>query len=80
GGMLVLADEATRLEAAALQAWLVRERIDIAFAPTALAEPLVDMAWPATTALRVLLTGADKLTRRPRADLPFRFVNNYGPT
>ncbi|MGL4314252.1 MAG: non-ribosomal peptide synthetase [Sphingomonas sp.] len=80
GGTLVLADEATRLDAGALQRWLVAERIDIAFAPTALAEPLVGMAWPKGTALRVLLTGADKLTRRPRPNLPFSFVNNYGPT
>jgi acyl carrier protein len=38
------------------------------------------MDWPAGTELRVLLTGADKLTRRPNAGLPFTFVNNYGPT
>jgi hypothetical protein len=38
------------------------------------------MAWPADTALRVLLTGADRLTVRPAPGLPFRFVNNYGPT
>lgn len=80
GGTLVLADDATRVDAAALRDWLVAQRIDIAFAPTALAEPLVAMAWPAATALRVLLTGADKLTRRPDAGLPFLFVNNYGPT
>jgi hypothetical protein len=30
--------------------------------------------------LRVLLTGADTLHRRPSAGLPFKLVNNYGPT
>lgn len=80
GGTLVLVDEATRLDARALRDWLVRERIEVAFAPTALAEPLVAMDWPADTALRVLLTGADKLTVRPAPGLPFLFVNNYGPT
>ena len=38
------------------------------------------MAWPADTSLRVLLTGADKLTVRPKPGQPFVFVNNYGPT
>ena len=56
------------------------DRITIAFAPTALAEQLIHLDWPAGTALRTLLTGADVLHRRPAADLPFRLVNNYGPT
>ena len=80
GGTLALVDDATRLDATRLRDWLVAERIEIAFAPTALAEPLVAMDWPADTALRVLLTGADKLTVRPAPGLPFAFVNNYGPT
>ena len=57
-----------------------RKRIEVAFAPTALAEPLVGMGWHADTALRFLLTGADRLTTRPAPGLPFAFVNNYGPT
>lgn len=80
GGTLVLADENVRRDAHALHDWLLAERVEVAFAPTALAEPLVAMAWPADAALRVLLTGADKLTVRPAPGLPFIFVNNYGPT
>ncbi|TPG22288.1 amino acid adenylation domain-containing protein [Sphingomonas koreensis] len=80
GGTLSLVDDATRLDPAALRDWLVAERIQVAFAPTALAEPMVAMAWPADTALTTLLTGADKLTVRPAPGLPFSFVNNYGPT
>jgi amino acid adenylation domain-containing protein len=80
GGTLVLADEDTRLDAARLCDWLVVERIEVSFAPTALAEPMVAMDWPANAALRVLLTGADRLTMRPKPTLPFAFVNNYGPT
>jgi len=38
------------------------------------------MVWPTDAPLRFLLTGADKLTVRPAAGLPFAFVNNYGPT
>ncbi len=48
--------------------------------PTVLAEQLIHLAWPAGTALRTLLTGADVLHRRPAAGLPFALVNNYGPT
>jgi amino acid adenylation domain-containing protein len=80
GGTLVLVDDAIRLDPAELRDWLVKERIEIAFAPTVLAEPMVTMAWPADTALRFLLTGADKLTVRPSPNQPFTFVNNYGPT
>ena len=80
GGTLALVDDTTRLDAAALKDWLAAHRIEVAFAPTALAEPMVAMDWPADTALRVLLTGADKLTVRPKPGQPFVFVNNYGPT
>jgi len=80
GGTLVLADDATRLDPAQLRDWLIGNRVEVAFAPTALAEPMIAMNWPANTNLRFLLTGADKLTVRPAPGLPFAFVNNYGPT
>jgi len=81
GGTLVLPERDTqRLDPADLQAWLTAERIEVGFVPTALAEPLAGMDWPADTALRFLLTGADKLKVRPRAGQPFALVNNYGPT
>jgi len=38
------------------------------------------MAWPATTALRLLVTGGDVLRQGPTAGLPFEVVNHYGPT
>jgi amino acid adenylation domain-containing protein len=80
GGTLALVDDATRLDAAALRDWLSAHHIEVAFTPTALAEPMVAMDWPADAGLRVLLTGADKLTVRPKPGQPFVFVNNYGPT
>jgi acyl-CoA synthetase (AMP-forming)/AMP-acid ligase II/acyl carrier protein len=40
----------------------------------------MQMDWPAETALRFLLTGADTLHRYPEKGLPFEVVNNYGPT
>jgi acyl-CoA synthetase (AMP-forming)/AMP-acid ligase II/acyl carrier protein len=80
GASLHLADEATRRSPLALRDWLVSRRITIAFVPTVLAEPLLHTDWPANTALRYLLTGADTLRRGPAAGLPFTLVNNYGPT
>lgn len=81
GGTLVIPDDETvRYDAARLADWLVAERVEIAFAPTAIAEQLIARDWPEGAALRTLLTGADRLKVRPRPGLPFVFVNNYGPT
>ena len=38
------------------------------------------LEWPSHTALRFLLTGADTLHRYPSTNLPFKLINNYGPT
>jgi amino acid adenylation domain-containing protein len=80
GASIHLPEDHVRGSADALRAWLVERSISIAFAPTPLAEALMNTAWPAQTALRILLTGGDTLHVRPKAGLPFRVVNNYGPT
>jgi amino acid adenylation domain-containing protein len=80
GATLHIADEVTRRSPQALKDWLVSEQITISFVPTVLAEQLLHTNWPADTALRMFLTGADTLHRRPAAGLPFVLVNNYGPT
>ncbi|MDB5368438.1 MAG: amino acid adenylation protein [Rhodospirillales bacterium] len=80
GASVSLAPERVRTAPVLLQRWLVDEQITIGFVPTALAEPLLVAEWPAETKLRLLLTGADTLRARPPAELPFRLVNNYGPT
>jgi amino acid adenylation domain-containing protein len=79
GASVHIADDTTRKSAAKLQEWLVAAQITIAFVPTALAETLITMEWPKSTALRRLLTGGDVLRNYPRADLPFAVHNNYGP-
>jgi amino acid adenylation domain-containing protein len=63
-----------------LKDWLVSHEITISFVPTALAERLIMLDWPADTKLRFLLTGADTLHHHPRPGLPFALINNYGPT
>jgi len=80
GASLHLPDDATRLSPELLRDWLAAEEITISFLPTALAERVMTLEWPAHTALRTLLTGAETLRQFPADDLPFRVVNNYGPT
>ena len=80
GASVHLPDEATRLNPSALVRWLVAERITVSFLPTPLAEAALRESWPKSTALRVLLTGGDRLNQRPAQKLPFRLINHYGPT
>jgi len=80
GATVCLADDAVRSSPELMQQWIIRERITIAFVPTVHAAALMAMEWPATTALRLLLTGGDVLPHAPSRQLPFDVVNNYGPT
>jgi amino acid adenylation domain-containing protein len=80
GATVVLVDEQTRTSGDLLRAWLVTERVTVAFVPTIFAEPLLGYSWPAETALRYLLTGGEALHCYPSPGLPFTVVNNYGPT
>lgn len=80
GSRIHVVPDSTRSDPNGLRDWLVNERITISFVPTALAERLITLTWPSDTPLRYLLTGADSLHKFPPADLPFVFVNNYGPT
>jgi amino acid adenylation domain-containing protein len=63
-----------------LRDWLVDTRATVCFAPTPLAERLLELPWSEKTTLRWLLAGGDRLRRRPPETLPFRLSNNYGPT
>lgn len=60
--------------------WIGRAGITISFLPTPICETILDMDWPPETNLRILLTGGDRLQRRPSTRLPFHLINNYGPT
>ena len=63
-----------------LRDWLIAKAITISFLPTPLAEKILLLDFPKNAALRILLTGGDKLNNYPPADLPFQLFNNYGPT
>jgi amino acid adenylation domain-containing protein len=80
GASVHIPEESVRTQIEPLRDWLVGQKITISFVPTPLAELVMQVEWPATTAMRILLTGADTLHRRPPQGLPFSLVNNYGPT
>lgn len=80
GAALHFADDATRRSPHLLRDWLLHQQIAVGFVPTVMAEQMLHLAWPRRAPLRTMLTGADVLHRRPPSDLPFRLVNNYGPT
>ena len=79
GASVHVPDEETRTSPPALRDWLLTQGITIGFISTPVAEALLPLSWPASPALRVLLTGGDRLRHAP-GPLPFTLVNNYGPT
>ena len=80
GATLCIIDDDLRSSPELIQQWMVRERVTIGFVPTVHARPMMALAWPAETELRLLLTGGDALHHSPPVGLPFDVVNNYGPT
>jgi amino acid adenylation domain-containing protein len=80
GAGVFMIDDSARHNAAALRDWLTNNQINIGFVPTPMAEQLIQLHWPRDVALRALLTGGDRLHRYPTASLPFKLINNYGPT
>ncbi|GAB4192333.1 MAG: hypothetical protein OHK0022_06440 [Roseiflexaceae bacterium] len=80
GACLWIVDGTTRADPVALRDWMVDRAITVSFLPTPLAEQMLALEWPPETALRVLWTGGDTLRSYPTAALPFRLINQYGPT
>lgn len=80
GASVHIPEESVRNQVEPLRDWLVVQKITVSFVPTPLAELLIQVDWPEASGLRILLTGADTLHRRPVKGLPFTLVNNYGPT
>lgn len=80
GASVYVADDGVRTAPAKLWAWLKARAITISFLPTPLAELALQEPVPADMALRLLLTGGDRLRRGLQTALPFRVVNHYGPT
>ncbi|UYM03635.1 non-ribosomal peptide synthetase [Solicola gregarius] len=62
---------------AELVEWIAAERVTQCFAVAPLAEALAKQDWP-PSALRLLLTGSDRVREWGRNDLPFEIGNWYG--
>ena len=78
GAAIDVVPEAVRTDPVGLRDWLVAAGITVTFLPTVVAEAVIGLVWPADAALRTILTGGDALMRRPRPELGFTLVNNYG--
>jgi amino acid adenylation domain-containing protein len=63
-----------------LRDWLSARAITMTFMPTPLTESLLELDWSKETALRLMLTGGDRLQHYPPDGAGFDLVNNYGPT
>ncbi|MDP9794202.1 amino acid adenylation domain-containing protein [Catenuloplanes nepalensis] len=80
GAVLHVPDQDTKLDPERLRSWMADAGITVTELPTALAERVLALPWPAAAALRTLIIGGDRLRVRPPAGLPFRVLNEYGPT
>ncbi|MEG4012456.1 MULTISPECIES: amino acid adenylation domain-containing protein [unclassified Microcoleus] len=80
GSSIYLIDPDILLSPEKLRDWLLTKEITITFVPTPIAEKLLSLQWPFDGALRIMLTGGDQLHQHPSASIPFKLVNNYGPT
>ena len=80
GASVHIPDDETRLAPAQLWRWMADKKITLSFMPTPLAEAAMNETWPEEMSLRALLTGGDKLKRKPPENFPSALINHYGPT
>ncbi|MEM7552754.1 MAG: amino acid adenylation domain-containing protein, partial [Cyanobacteria bacterium P01_A01_bin.84] len=80
GATIHLLNTETIIQPKVLLDWLISEKITITFVPTPLLENLLSLEYPDKIALRIVLTGGDKLHQYQSTSLPFKVINNYGPT
>ena len=80
GASIWIPEKEVRRSPRRLWAWLREWGITVSFLPTPVAEEVLADGEPPGPALRLLLTGGDRLRRRPAAGHGLRLVNHYGPT
>ncbi|MEZ0367690.1 MAG: AMP-binding protein, partial [Candidatus Sericytochromatia bacterium] len=79
GATICIPAPETVAEPERLKHWLATAGISVGFVPTPLLERLLASPWP-QMALRALLTGGDRLSRRPPPGQSWQLHNHYGPT
>ncbi|MGH9928151.1 MAG: amino acid adenylation domain-containing protein, partial [Pyrinomonadaceae bacterium] len=80
GASLYIVDDETRASVRRLKEYFLTNGIRMSFLPTPLAEVMLEEWEDECVELRGVLTGGDKLRRRPRAGAGYRLYNHYGPT
>jgi amino acid adenylation domain-containing protein len=80
GASLHIPDEETRLAPKRLIAWFEAQEITLTFLPTPLAEAVLAEGLSANKSLRAVLTGGERLHRRPTHSFGCQLINHYGPT
>ncbi|HEX3131505.1 MAG TPA: non-ribosomal peptide synthase/polyketide synthase, partial [Thermoanaerobaculia bacterium] len=60
--------------------WVAEQRISLLFVPTPLADAIVTEGLPEGIPLRAIMTGGDRLHRRPPVGAGWFLSNHYGPT
>ncbi|MGW2715778.1 AMP-binding protein, partial [Streptomyces sp. NPDC001356] len=80
GATVCVPDDTVRLTPELLQRWLTEQRVTGTFVSTPVLEALAALDWSEPTSLEYVLTGGDALRLPAGLRLPFRVVNNYGPT
>jgi amino acid adenylation domain-containing protein len=80
GNTLHIVEQQILLDMDRMNDWLISHEIHIMFMATGIAELFLDSDWHANKCLRVLISGGDKLTKRPDPNFPAEFTNYYGPT
>ncbi|WP_393062385.1 amino acid adenylation domain-containing protein [Streptomyces sp. LN549] len=80
GATVCVPDDTVRRTPELLQRWLAGRRVHSTFLSTPMLEALATLDWSEPTSLAHVLTGGDALRLPAGLRLPFRVVNNYGPT
>ena len=80
GACLFVSDNEIRIDSDALVEWLTKNKINILFLPTPIAEIILKNNVSLPDNVRVLFVGGDRLTVWPEKDLGYKFYNVYGPT
>lgn len=80
GATIYVADADVATSPERIRDWLVANRINHTLLVTALAARVWALEWPATAALRFMLTAGELLREWPPDDVPFEAVLSYGST
>jgi non-ribosomal peptide synthetase component F len=80
GASIHIVPEAVRPFMHALRSWIDKHQITAMWLTSPYAEQLMSLGLDSRSSLRLLITGGDRLHRRPPPGFPARVVNVYGPT